>query len=330
MPIRYQVSKFTETPKNRTDMHNVPIRDPERIQALFRDLRDQHGGESAAAKVLGISQSTFSRLLSGASSGVMSRRTRDSIVKGLGGEPRLPGRPRRPIEFAVGVEHLDSSERAALETRVHREYERRKREQGEGAERPKPQAVLDAEASAGAFQLQRFLEAIGDDDEEYHRSHYEAWMARELEHLKPLAEPVLRELWGDRRMRRRIGDFLERVDRARNELPTDNDCRCWLALCRAVEPLVTAPAATWGIERSWEDLRDKDELRDYMKAALKREELMLKPTCDADRVKRARPPTGYWESMEQMAVEQALSAGNPPPPTWEGWDALLGVEEGGE
>lgn len=282
-----------DAPKNQRPVHRVRIGDPEGLQSLLREIYEQHeNSEDEAAKTLGITQPTFSRLLTGAVSDAMAYRTCISILTALGGDPRMLRREYRPTPFAVGVEHLEPGKRAYLVERARR-----------GGQ--DPQAVLDAEAEARYVPLQRFLDAIVTDDEGYVWSHYEAWMDRQLQPLKPLVEPVLQALWEDSGTREPIADFLEAVGRPRDVLPGGDDRRCWLALCRALEPVTTAARATWGVESSWDELRDAEKLGDYLKAALRREQLLLKPARDLDRVKRGRPPTGYWEAMERGAAEEA-------------------------
>jgi transcriptional regulator with XRE-family HTH domain len=307
-------------PKNRNRTHRVRIKDPDGLQSLLRDLGAPHKTQTEAAKALGISQPTFSRLLTGAVSDEMSFETYAAILTALGGEPKVLGRGPRATPFAVFAEYLDPGARAQLEFRAEREQRRKGERVGE-RDRADLQAVLDAEAQAAYELLERFLDAIVTEDEEYVWSNYEVWMDRELTRLKPLSESVLRELWEDRRARSRIADFLERVGRSRGQLPSEGDSRCWLALYRAVEPL-TAAATTWQVERSWEELREKNELKGYLKAALKREELLLKPTRDLDRVRRGVPPMGYWEAMELMAAQAAFFEDHPSA-TYADWEGAL-------
>jgi hypothetical protein len=55
-----------------------------------------------------------------------------------------------------------------------------------------------------------------------------------------------------------------------------------LALWRVVEPLL-AGGETDGIERTWEELEQGNDLRDYLKAALRRERILLDRSPDLAR-----------------------------------------------
>lgn len=300
-------------------MHRIRIADPEALQAVLAEVSAEHANQEAAAKHLGIAQPTLSRLLSGNSGESMAYATFTRILEAFGGSVQRFELGLRPVPFAVGAEHLMQDDRDRLVFRVERE---RRSAGSEGSDSdPSPQDILDAEAESQHDLLTKFLSAVLSDDDEYVRSNYEAWMDLELERLRNAVGSVLQELWDDPKSKKAISGFLRRIDRKSDELPDTRDRRCWLALYRVAEPLA-ASSPTWGVERSWEELKEAGEGAAYLKSALKREELLLKPTREAERVIRGKPPMGFWESMELMAAKEDFFERNPKA-TEEDWEECI-------
>ena len=110
------------------------------------------------------------------------------------------------------------------------------------------------------------------------------------------------------------------------------DERTWLALYRAVEPLCFETDSC-GIERTWKEMRsDKrgDELRTFLKAALRREEIILERDRPIDRIRR---PEVVDRAAEYMGLffgpdDEELQAPEPPVEFWNGMLDEDGKEEG--
>ncbi len=146
--------------------------------------------------------------------------------------------------------------------------------------------------------LLRFLDSILTEDERKIQDRYEAWLDRQLRGLAGRVEPVLRELLERDEL---IGDFVERL--RKEDEPESHEKRCTLALYRAVEPLVDAHD-TWGVERSWRELHDVDLLLPYLRAALDREEILLREReSELTRIKGAHPPTAHDEDVEEEEMD---------------------------
>ena len=80
------------------------------------------------------------------------------------------------------------------------------------------------------------------------------------------------------------------------------DRRFWLAVYRALEPFGAAHV-THGMELSWEKLHLKGELDKYLRAALRRERLMLERSPDIERANRRPLPDGYYEELYGVPEE---------------------------
>jgi hypothetical protein len=69
--------------------------------------------------------------------------------------------------------------------------------------------------------------------------------------------------------------------------------RIELAICRALEPLTNA-AATYGIERSWLELEERRQLSAFLRASLRREEIMLEREADHERLAKIEPTPEFY------------------------------------
>ena len=286
-------------------MHTIEIADPAGLQSVLEEIRKKHRTDVKAAEELGLTRDTFRNLRTSRVTDSMAFDTFAAIFTYLGGDPRRFGRGPWPTEFALGVDEFDQE---GLDPEKARDLEtvRRRTQAKGGVAAVDPQAFLDAEAQAAYDLYEHFMKSVVLEDVEFVWSNYEEWMRRELRRLRPRAEPILRELWdytagGRQPYRPLLRRFLGRVGRPDNELPADDDLRCWLALYRSVDPLADT-YETWGIERTWKEM-DGQELKAYLKAALKREELRLDPPEDLRRVARGKVP---WDRLEREAAKDAL------------------------
>jgi len=303
----------------RGSMHHVQIVDGEKLRGVLEVLRERYGSDRKAARQLGINQSTFLRLRTGTTSRTMAFSTfaRISGVFGVVANPY--GRPRHELtEFAVRPTNDEVKERA------ERIREARGRADEIGLrEMEEAREILwkegEARAAADLELYERFRDAILREDERHVQTHYENWLDTELRRLKPKAEPVLEALWKNGYRADQIKSFLRRVGR-KGDRPTADDKRCWLALYRAVEPLSDA-GATWGVERTGEELEEAKERREFLRASLKREEIMLKREPDMDRVRKARPPRSAKEEREWWAARDHFFEDHPEA-TEEDWDSI--------
>ncbi len=112
----------------------------------------------------------------------------------------------------------------------------------------------------------------------------------------------------------------------RPDEPESYDQRRKLALYRAVEPLADA-VDTWDVERSWAELDAADLLRPYLRAALKREAVLLRGRGrEFERVRKARPPMTYYEYLGELTVRDHFFEDNPGA-TEADWQAALKASE---
>jgi predicted XRE-type DNA-binding protein len=289
--------------------HRLPIRDQEALTRVLRHLEETKGSQEEAAKALGLSQGSFSKLATGKRNEI-SFATYSRIMGELGGEARIFGRAPRPI-LEFGTEPED------FEVEQVRQAVRRGRGLGDKAtagvkavvDELRQAGVADPEVSEirdrltefssrqawkAAEVYDAFQRAIHADEHTYAWGNWEAWMRDEIRGMKRRAEPILRDLWGRDEWRGMIQKFLANVERESEVLPEPEDLRCWLALYRAVLPLADWDE-TWEIEPSWLHLRGTGELAAYLEAALTREDLLLRPRRDEERVRRADPPVSYSE-----------------------------------
>lgn len=290
-------------------MHRLPIRDQEALGRVLRHLEHKHGSQAKAAEPLGLSQGSFSKLAAGKRREIHFA-TYAAIMRELGGQARVFGRAPRPI-LEFGTEPTDAeveSVRRAVRSQIDpRDFEDPLRREvltelkHTGMTDPEfeevRQRLLDASfaRAAEADELyEAFERAIHADDHYFAWSQWEWWLREEIERMRERADPIVRRLWEHGDYRPIFEAFLASVERDHDTLPDPQDLRCWLALYRAVLPLSDWDE-TWEIERSWMDLREDGDLEAYLKASLMREDLLLKPRRDEERVRRADPPISIAE-----------------------------------
>jgi hypothetical protein len=151
------------------------------------------------------------------------------------------------------------------------------------------EALKAIEAEGRLEQL--FTQGVLTVDGSFVEVRYQQWLEAELERLKPKVHSAFEELLRRPQCEEQFRTFLQQVNR-RPELPDPEDKRTWVALYRAIEPLADA-AATWGVERAMQEM-DEVELQQFLRAALKRERIMLHRDRDAERLGRCKLPIEWW------------------------------------
>lgn len=280
-------------------MHNVQIAEPEALQQLLAELKGEDADQAVADR-LGIDRSTFRNLRVGRVTTEMSFGTYSAIIRALGGEPEDSfDRGDRWTPFGVYAARLEEELTAAtpearrkLSGLLVQVEKTRSKLRAEGSDEARLQHVLDAEARARYDQLhprlQRFRRCIVTGAQELAWQRYVAWMRNQLSGYGDDVRAAVRGLWACEGPRRQLKSFLRAVHRDAVRLPPPDDLRCWLALSRAVEPLTHADASS-GLEPRAEGeegtlLLGEKELNAYLRAALKKEELLMKPTRYLQRV----------------------------------------------
>ena len=136
--------------------------------------------------------------------------------------------------------------------------------------------------------LDAFKASVLTFDADLVRQRYVRWLDEEFVRIKRRVGPAFEELWAQPIYKRRFTDFLKTLARS-EERPDPRDKRLWLALYRAVEPLSDA-ASSWGVERSWKEMDEDGDLKAFLKAALKREQVLLQREGDFDRMRMTKDP----------------------------------------
>lgn len=340
--------------RSRISKHRLEIADQEALTRFLAALEAEHGSQTAAARSIGIEQNHFSKLKKGQFKAI-SFQTFRKILRNLGAEPHEFGPTHAEIlGFSVApepdetprthedltpegqalVDELEDKHQAL--TRALHAYRDVKRRAAFHREPDRREPLAEAEREALARAQQRhsrmsrlrttFMQAIQTPDEDFAWGHYLGWIMRELQRLEAATLPFLEALWSDEEYRPAFQQFLEGVGRDPRELPGDEDPRCRLALLRALAPLADGEA-TWGAERTVAEMRRAGELGDYLQVALQREELLLRPRRDSERVRRTEPPMSYGDWLGMLALEDG---GQPADP--DDWVDLLEevVSEDGE
>lgn len=150
---------------------------------------------------------------------------------------------------------------------------------------------------------------------------YDRWLVQEHRRLHEVAMPTFERLLDIPSARSVVHAFLEAV-RNRPDLPAQNDRRLWLALLRAVEPL-SAAATTLGVERSIDELARHGELVGFLRAALRREKVLLDRKGDLARSRDvARVAAAEWaREMEDGADHRIVGPHQNGEPGEESWEA---------
>lgn len=264
-----------ESPRS---MHRVRIVDGVTLRSVLEELRVREGSDQKAADWLGIEKYTFTKLRTGNVSRSMSYATYAAILGALGGKAAELWLEPDPIFGSV-----------ATDLEVEEEMQR------SGSSREQAEAVLDFQSleqdEAAASLFKRFQDSFLTEDARVARENYDDWLDGELRRLRPLFRKLKRALAGHPDVREPLKRFLKRV-RGSSTAPTSGDKRLRLAVYRAIEPLYGAEA-TWEVERSIHEMREAGELEEYLKAALKREEILLRRERDLVRFAQCVPPVDY-------------------------------------
>ncbi len=155
------------------------------------------------------------------------------------------------------------------------------------------------------------------------RHQYESWMDGEFQRLKPIVGSVLLALYNHPQCQSVFRRFLLDQTR-RRELPPPEDRRLWIALYRAVEPLVDAEA-TWGVERTMEEMDKAGDLYRFLHAGLERERIMLNREHDSQRLNKCTPTDEFLESLAGVDEEDG-SRQMPPAEFFAGLDGVEDAE----
>jgi hypothetical protein len=129
------------------------------------------------------------------------------------------------------------------------------------------------------------------------RQHYVKWQEAEYRRLKPMSK-LAATLWKDPDYRNEFQIFLKRTTGETVKPPWKrSNLRLLLSILRALEPLGAAEA-TWGVERSWRELRHKKQLKAFLRAALNKERLLLRPTDTyLARFNKLAPPEDFYDGL---------------------------------
>jgi hypothetical protein len=139
---------------------------------------------------------------------------------------------------------------------------------------------------------------------------YHDWLDQEIARLEPSVTSVWMELWGHLDYQKLFRRFFELATRKPTP-PPKSDRRFWLAVYRALEPLGAAEV-THGMELSWEELHLKGQLETFLRAALRRERLMLERSPDIERANQRPLPDGYYEELYGFPEEDLRGGADEP------------------
>lgn len=126
------------------------------------------------------------------------------------------------------------------------------------------------------------------------QGHYDHWVGDQLRRLEKKVVPILRQLLEHQEYRQLVRRFHQKV--ARRSDQASRKKRLLLALYRTAEPLAAA-GATYGVERSWQEMHAVGQLTLFLKAGLRREEILLDRELDHDRFANLTPPEEYFADL---------------------------------
>lgn len=162
--------------------------------------------------------------------------------------------------------------------------------------------------------LRQFTKSMITEQGEQVRRDYTGWKVREYERLQPKCSKLLLTLWKHADYRPQIEKFLRDTTGVKDKPKwTWTNLRLLLALYRAIEPLAAAKA-TWGVERSWQELHETNKLRSFLRASLKREILLWRRGGYLARInevrpqKEAAPPEEPWDIPIPDDIERSTPA----------------------
>lgn len=271
-------------------MHQIRIIDRTGLRWVLGEMRKRCGSERKAAKALGIGQTVFTRLRTGRVWKSMRFDTYRKISDAL-----------RGIDFELG-DIFGASVLTVGGSFVQQHYEQWLRAEYARLE-PKVGSV--------------FAELYGHPD---YRTLFEGFLKEVTKGSKPAPVVRRRRVRQDKRfdlgpnppVKHIDGVRVPRVggigdDDAPVTLPGRKDPRerrIWIALFRAVEPLGDKHL-TWGFERGWREMHGAGDLGSFLRAALKRERIMLDRERDYARLNECSPPDEYLEWLAGPEEEGA-------------------------
>lgn len=130
---------------------------------------------------------------------------------------------------------------------------------------------------------------------------YERWLHEEYERLSPLLT-IFSDLWEYEDYRELFEKFNIRFT-GRPELPPQRQQIVRIALLYAIEPLGRAEE-TWGMNRTWQEIHEKGQLRAFLWHSLHRERIMLEREHGLERLNLCQPPS---EWLDRLAKDTAVS-----------------------
>ena len=145
---------------------------------------------------------------------------------------------------------------------------------------------------------------------------YDDWLGRELGRLQR-CEKVFEDLWRHHDHRIPFKKFLRRLTK-KEARPARSDQRLWIALYRAVEPLV-AEAPTMGVEMSWREIHKKNDGKDlgvFLRNALRCEGILLSRDRGLERIRQIESGQLVDKYKGWLAWEDDWD-GDPPEIAWE-------------
>ncbi len=273
-------------------MHQISIIEAPTLRWVLGRVRGHFGSDRKAATALGIGQPVFTRLRNGTTQKRLRFDTYCSIRDAL---------VEHRIEFGL----LGVFQDCVLTwegSQVLLQYEKWLRAEYDRLE-PKVGSV--------------FAELYGHPD---YRTLFEGFLKEVTKGSKPAPVVRRRRVRQDKRfdlgpnppVKHVAGVRLQRIggiedSQATATLPGrqgPQENRVWVALYRAVEPLGDTHL-TWGVERTWQEMHEADDLRNFLKAALRREQIMLKRERDLERINKCSPPDEYLEWLAGPEEEGA-------------------------
>jgi hypothetical protein len=271
--------------------NRLPITDRDALARVMDFLVAACGSQNRAAKRIGISQPTFSRVKTGAPDAI-DYRTFTRLVDAFGGWMDGSGLPHAPSPFAI---------EGGVGWRADQDAVRERLERWDDLE----VGVLGDE---GMLSVRIYRHWLGSEVKR---------LGRRLNEVDD--EGMLRVVMADRRYRDLFIRFAAKVGRP-NPTPAAEDERYWLAIYRVFEPLFVSAQDTWGVELGWQELDEVRQLKAYLQAALEREALLMRRDPDLLRIALTPP-----RMSEAQWLEATLGGNEDWPRPWEpkeDWSSL--------
>lgn len=271
------------------------------LSAVIDYLIDHFGTQQEVARRLDIDQSTVSNLRRGKHKS-MSLATYDRIRRGF-----MSTWPwAAPND---GKMELEEARNASKARKAKQAKQVRKAEESEESEEGKESEEAEMRRVGKLFGLHETLqECVVTSDQALILKAYRQWLREELDrHDWQFVE----ELFQHEECRRYILEFVEDVKNMKTGHVAhreDRAKRMQLALVRAIRPL-SHSARTMGVEEGWQELHQRGCLRDYLRAALEAERILLEQTADlltrVQGLRAVEEEEAYYESLAPTPEEIA-------------------------